>query len=78
MTFFHASHPIGTLRGGPDGGTRLSVGSGDWVVDIDEDSRLVAGVDTRDGDERSGSAGATVGDLDLGAADVELHNLWLN
>ena len=42
------------------------------IVDVDEDAWLVAGVDAWDGDERARAAVPATGDLDLGAAQVEL------
>ena len=42
------------------------------VVDVDEDPWLVASVDARNGDERAGAAVPATGNLDLGAAQVEL------
>lgn len=56
----------------PDSGSGLDVGSGDGIVDVEHDSGLATSVDTRDRDKRTRCAAATVNNVDLGAADVEL------
>lgn len=42
------------------------------IVDVEHDSGLATSVDTRDRDKRTRCAAATVNNVDLGAADVEL------
>lgn len=59
----------------PNGGTGLSVGSWDGIIDVDQNAWLVTVVDTRDGDVARWGRRATAKDVNLTAGNVELSTL---
>jgi hypothetical protein len=56
----------------PDGRSWQGIAGRNWVVDVDQDTRVVGGVAAGEGDGRAGVATTTTVDLELGTGDVEL------